>query len=196
VLNPWNVDALMEMEKETGKKVFTILQMRLHPFIIALRGKVMNAPAGKRFNVILKYITPRGHWYHISWKGDIQKSGGIATNIGIHFFDLLLWIFGDVNESKVCEHRETRAFGHLVLDKADVDWLLSIDEIDLPEKIKAGNKRIFRSLIIDGEEIDLGENFSELHTKVYEEILSGRGYKLSEIKRSLELVHAIRLNGK
>ncbi len=192
VLNPWNVDALMEIEKETGKKVFTILQMRLHPFIIALRGKVMNAPAGKRFNVTLKYITPRGHWYHISWKGDTQKSGGIATNIGIHFFDLLLWIFGDVNESKVCEHTETRASGHLVLDKADVDWLLSIDEIDLPEKIKAGNKRIFRSLIIDGEENDLGENFSELHTKVYEEILTGGGVELPKIKRSVELVHQIR----
>ncbi len=194
VLNPWNVDALMEMEKETGKKVFTVLQMRLHPSIIALREKVMSTPQDKRFKVELKYITPRGNWYHVSWKGDVSKSGGITTNIGVHFFDLLLWIFGDMRESKLHEQTRARASGNLGLDRADVDWFLSIDENDLPERIKIRQKRIFRSLIIDGKEIDLGENFTELHTRVYEEILSGYGYELSEIKRSVHLVYEIRKN--
>ncbi len=191
-LNPWNVDALMEMEKETGKKVFTVLQMRLHPAIIALREKVMNASEEKRFTVELKYITPRGKWYHISWKGDISKSGGIATNIGIHFFDMLLWIFGEVKGNKVCQHDNTKASGHLVLEKANVNWSLSIDANDLPEETKSTGKQSFRSLTIDEEEIEFGDNFTELHTKAYEVILSGNGYILSEVKKSVELVYEIR----
>jgi UDP-N-acetyl-2-amino-2-deoxyglucuronate dehydrogenase len=192
VLNPWNIDALMEMEEETGKKVFTVLQMRFHPAIVGLREKIMKAPSEKRFNVNLRYITPRGHWYHISWKGDIQKSGGIATNIGIHFFDILLWIFGDIKQNKVCRHDSTKASGHLVLDKAEIDWSLSIDARDLPPEIRAVGKQSFRSLIIDEEQVEFGDDFGELHTKVYEDILSGHGYRLSDIRKSVELVYHVK----
>ena len=192
VLNPWNVDALMEMEKETGKKIFTILQLRLHPAIIALKEKIQKAPAGKKYDIKLKYITSRGHWYHISWKGDIHKSGGIATNIGIHFFDMLLWIFGDVKTNEVKEHSDDRASGRLELEKANVDWLLSIDANNLPQQVKHTGKRTYRSLTIDGEEFEFSEGFTELHTRSYEEILKGNGFSITETKRSVSLVHDIR----
>jgi UDP-N-acetyl-2-amino-2-deoxyglucuronate dehydrogenase len=195
VLNPWNVDALMEIEKETGKKIFTILQLRLHPAIIALREKIQKATAGKKFNVNLKYITSRGRWYHISWKGDMQKSGGIATNIGIHFFDMLIWIFGDVVKNHVTRHTADTASGLLELEKADVKWFLSIDADTLPDECKQKGKRTFRSLTIDGEEFEFSEGFTELHTRSYEEILKGSGFPISETKKSIELAHSIR-NGK
>lgn len=192
VLNPWNVDGLAEIEKETGKKIFTILQLRLHPAIIALKEKVQKAPAGKRFDIDLKYITSRGHWYHVSWKGDIQKSGGIATNIGIHFFDMLLWIFGDVRSNRVDQHSRDTASGRLELEKADVNWLLSIDANSLPEEVRQAGKRTFRSMTIDGEEFEFSEGFTELHTKSYEEILKGNGFPIGETRRSIQLAHEIR----
>jgi UDP-N-acetyl-2-amino-2-deoxyglucuronate dehydrogenase len=196
VLNPWNVDALMEMEKETGRRIFTILQLRLHPAIIALREKIQKSPAGKKYDIDLKYITSRGNWYHISWKGDVQKSGGIATNIGIHFFDMLLWIFGDVRSNTVKEHSGEVASGTLELEKASVNWFLSIDAETLPAEAKQSGKRTFRSLTIDGEEFEFSEGFTELHTRSYEEILKGNGFPIAETRKSIQLVHEIRNNGK
>jgi len=192
VLNPWNIDALVEIEKETGHKVFTILQLRLHPAIIALREKIIKGPAGKKYDVNLNYITSRGHWYHTSWKGDVQKSGGIATNIGIHFFDMLLWIFGDVKENIVYQHSNDIASGKLNLDKALVNWTLSINAINLPEEAKKAGKRTHRSLTIDGEAFEFSEGFTELHTKSYEEILAGNGFRLSETRKAVQLAHDIR----
>lgn len=192
VLNPWNIDALMEIEKETGCHVFTILQLRLHPAIIALKQKIAAAPAGRIFKINLQYFTSRGHWYHTSWKGDIHKSGGIATNIGIHFFDMLMWIFGDVKESKVLAHTTNMAEGNLDLQKANVHWKLSIDANDLPQNLKDAGKRTFRSLTIDGEAFEFSDGFTDLHTQSYAQIISGNGFPLSETKRSIELVHQIR----
>jgi UDP-N-acetyl-2-amino-2-deoxyglucuronate dehydrogenase len=192
VLNPWNVEALAEIEQETGRKISTILQLRLHPAIIALREKVQKAPRNKKFDVDLRYITSRGHWYHVSWKGDIQKSGGIATNIGIHFFDMLLWIFGDVKSNEIFQHTNETASGELELEKASIKWFLSIDANTLPDVIKQAGKRTFRSLTIDGDEFEFSEGFTELHTRSYEEVLKGNGFPISEALKSIELVHAIR----
>lgn len=195
VLNPWNVDALMEIEKETGRKIHTILQLRLHPAIIALRDKIQRESKDKKHEVDLRYITSRGHWYHISWKGDIEKSGGIATNIGIHFFDMLIWIFGDIKNNIVHQHTADVASGILQLEKADVNWFLSIDANTLPDDCKQNGKRTFRSLTINGEQFEFSEGFTELHTRSYEEILKGNGFPISETKKSIELVHDIR-NGR
>jgi len=192
VLNPWNVDALADIEKQTGHRIYTILQLRLHPAIIALREKVKSAPPGKKFKIDLRYITSRGNWYHISWKGDIQKSGGIATNIGIHFFDMLLWIFGDMKESEVNEHNNHTASGRLLLEKADINWFLSIDPNCLPEEQKQNGKRTFRTLTIDGEQFEFSDGFTDLHTRSYEEILKGNGFPIQETRKSIELVHNIR----
>jgi UDP-N-acetyl-2-amino-2-deoxyglucuronate dehydrogenase len=194
VLNPWNIDALAEMEQETGKKVFTILQLRLHPAVISLREKVLSGPPDKKYDVDLKYITSRGHWYHISWKGNIEKSGGIATNIGIHFFDMLLWIFGGVKENNVSQHDANTAAGTLVLERANVNWFLSINSEALPENTAKKGQRTFRSLKIDGELFEFSEGFNELHTSSYEAILNGKGFHLSETKKAIELVHNIRNN--
>ncbi len=192
VLNPWNIDALMEIEKETGGEVFTILQLRLHPAIIALKEKIAAGPADKKYNINLQYITSRGHWYHTSWKGDIEKSGGIATNIGVHFFDMLLWVFGAVKESRVTEHTAQTASGVLELERADINWMLSIDANTLPDEAKAAGKRTFRTLTIDGEGFEFSDGFTELHTKSYEEILKGNGFRIKETKAAIELVHDIR----
>ncbi|MEP6923992.1 MAG: Gfo/Idh/MocA family oxidoreductase [Pyrinomonadaceae bacterium] len=196
VLNPWNVDALAEIEKETGKKVFTILQLRLHPNVIALREMVAQAGKGERFEVDLKYVTSRGHWYQISWKGDVNKSGGIATNIGVHFFDMLLWVFGDVLENRVEYHTATRAAGFLRLEKADVNWHLSIDENDLPDAVKAAGARTFRSTMINGQTFEFSDGFADLHTACYEKIIAGEGFGLHESRKAIELVHKIRNFGK
>jgi UDP-N-acetyl-2-amino-2-deoxyglucuronate dehydrogenase len=192
VLNPWNVDALMDIEKETGKKAYTILQLRLHPSIIALREKVLNSSSDKRFKVSLKYMTSRGKWYHHSWKGDISKSGGIATNIGVHFFDMLTWIFGDIIENKVDIHNEDTASGFLKLEKADVDWFLSIDYNQIPDDIKLQGKRTYRTLQMEGEEIEFSDGFTELHTDSYKAILEGNGFPISVSKKAIEIVHGIR----
>ena len=196
VLNPWNVEALMEMEKETGKKVFTILQLRHHPAIISLRNKILHAPAGQKFVVGLKYITARGHWYLHSWKGDLQKSGGLTTNIGLHLFDMLLWIFGEVKESTVYEHKADYATGRLVLDKADVEWELSIDENKLPDKIKRAGGKSLRLLTINDEEVEFNDGFENLHTSCYKEILTGTGISLSDSYDLINLVHDIRNMGR
>ncbi len=192
VLNPWNIDALLEIEKETGKKIYTILQLRLHPAIIALKEKIAAAPADKKYDINLQYITSRGHWYHTSWKGDIQKSGGIATNIGVHFFDMLMWIFGEVKENNVIQHNADSASGNLVLQKANVNWMLSIDGNALPADIKAAGKRTYRILSIDSMTFEFSEGFTELHTKSYEEIIAGNGFGIGETKAAIQLVHDIR----
>jgi UDP-N-acetyl-2-amino-2-deoxyglucuronate dehydrogenase len=166
--------------------------LRLHPAIIALKEKIAAQPAGTIADVSLQYITSRGHWYHTSWKGDIQKSGGIATNIGIHFFDMLMWIFGPVQENEVITHTATHAEGKLRLQKANVHWKLSINASDLPATVQAEGKRTFRSLTINNEAFEFSEGFTDLHTQSYINIIKGEGFPLSETKQSIELVHQIR----
>lgn len=192
VLNPWNVDALKEVEKETGKKINNILQLRLHPNIIKLKQEIDQAPAGKRFNVDLTYLTSRGRWYFISWKGDIQKSGGIATNIGVHFFDMLTWIFGDVQENIVHVSEVEKAAGVLRLKKADVRWFLSIDYNDIPDSAKKEGKRTYRSITVDKKEIEFSDGFTDLHTISYQEILKGKGFGLDDVKNAVQTVYEIR----
>lgn len=192
VLNPWNADALLEMERETGRHVYTILQLRYHPAIIALRKKVQEENTDKKYSVDLQYISARGHWYHHSWKGDIHKSGGITTNIGLHFFDLLLWIFGEAESAEVTEHSATKASGHLSLRKAEVNWLLSIDENMLPEQTRLSGKRTHRVLKIGDEVIEFDDGFDSLHTNSYQAILSGEGISLLSTKTLIRLTHEIR----
>lgn len=192
VLNPWNLDALAEIEKETGRNLYTILQLRLHPSIIALREKIQNGPKDKIYDVDLRYMTSRGNWYHTSWKGDISKSGGVATNIGIHFFDMLIWIFGDVKKNVVEQLTAETASGHLELERARVHWLLSIDYNQIPEDVRSKGKRTFRSLTTEGEQIEFSDGFTDLHTLSYEEILKGRGFGLNETRAAIELAYDIR----
>jgi UDP-N-acetyl-2-amino-2-deoxyglucuronate dehydrogenase len=192
VLNPWNVEALEEIENETGKKINTILQLRLHPSIIKLREKILNGPRDKVYEVDLRYITSRGHWYNASWKGDESKSGGVATNIGIHFFDMLIWIFGNVKQVRVNEKDAHHASGYLELEHAKVNWFLSIRYDHIPEAVRLAGKRTYRSLTMEGEEIEFSEGFTDLHTRSYEEILKGNGFGLKEAKASIDLVHEIR----
>lgn len=192
VLNPWNVDALEEIEKETGKKVFTILQLRLHPSIMALKKEVESSPKDKTFDVDLTYITSRGHWYQTSWKGDTSKSGGVATNIGIHFFDMLTWVFGDIKKSTVHLLTADSAAGVLELGKARVRWFLSIDYTNIPADLKATGKRTYRSLTMEGREIEFSDGFTDLHTKSYQHILEGKGFGLKEARPSIQTVYGIR----
>lgn len=192
VLNPWNLDALREIEEETKGKVYTILQLRLHPSIIALREKILQDRSDKVFDVDLKYITSRGSWYHSSWKGDLSKSGGIATNIGIHFFDMLIWIFGPVTNLQVTQLNADHASGFLQLKKARVHWFLSINYNHLPEEIKRNNKRTYRSLTLEGKEIEFSEGFTDLHTKSYAEILNGNAYGIEDARASIDLAFKIR----
>ncbi len=192
VINPWNVDALSEIEKETGKKIFTILQLRLHPSIIALKNKILQGPKDKIYDVDLRYITSRGNWYRISWKGEEAKSGGIATNIGIHFFDMLIWIFGKVKLNRIKIHHEDHAQGYLELEQARVNWFLSINDQHLPNEIQLKGKRTYRSLKMDGSEIEFSEGFTDLHTTSYHEILKGNGFGLADAKPAVELAKQIR----
>lgn len=192
VLNPWNLDALAEMENETGRKVYTILQLRVHPAIISLRDKVRHQPAGHRVQVDLTYITSRGNWYFNSWKGDEAKSGGIATNIGIHFFDMLMWVFGPVRESQLHCKDPKKMAGYLSLEHADVRWFLSIDNCDLPETAQQQCKSTYRSIMMDGDEFEFSEGFTDLHTTVYREALAGRGFGIEDARPSIELVHRLR----
>lgn len=192
VLNPWNVEALADLEKDYPGKVYNILQLRLHPSIIALKAKVDNGPQDKRYDVDLQYFTSRGKWYQISWKGDQSKSGGIATNIGIHFFDMLQWIFGSVVENKVTEHRKGTAAGTLHLEKASIKWVLSIDYDQIPLAIRETGARIYRSLTIDGEAFDFSKGFTDLHTRSYEEILKGNGFGIEAVSKTIDLVAEIR----
>lgn len=192
VLNPWNIEGLQHVATDTGKKIYTILQLRLHPVIIALREKILSSPGDKIYDIDLTYITSRGNWYYTSWKGDISKSGGIATNIGIHFFDMLSWIFGDVKENIVNLHTHDRASGILMLKKAKVRWFLSINSETLPKEVKENGKTTFRSITIQGEEIEFSEGFTDLHTRSYEEILKGNGFQIGEARKSIEIVYDIR----
>lgn len=192
VLNPWNVDALSEIEKETGKKVNTILQLRLHENVIALKNKVDAASDDKVFDVEMTYITSRGNWYFTSWKGDISKSGGIATNIGVHFFDMLTWVFGEVEENYVHLHEKDRAAGFIRFKKANVKWFLSINEESIPAPIRAQGKRTFRSTLIDGEAFEFSDGFTELHTRSYEKILNNEGFGLEEARKAVVITHDIR----
>jgi UDP-N-acetyl-2-amino-2-deoxyglucuronate dehydrogenase len=192
VLNPWNLDALQKIEKESDKQVNTILQLRLHPSIIALKEKIEKAPKDKIFEVDLTYLTSRGSWYYASWKGDIQKSGGIASNIGVHFFDMLTWVFGGVKENIVHLHEHDRASGYMELENARVRWFLSINEETLPDEIRAKGQRTYRSITVDGEEIEFSNGFFDLHTTSYEHILKGSGFGLEDARTSVEIVHEIR----
>lgn len=187
VLNPWNAEALKSLEEETGRKINTILQLRLHPSIIELKKKIDSAKKDKKFDIVLTYITPRGKWYHYSWKGNMMKSGGIATNIGVHFFDMLSWIFGKTESNILHYSKEDKASGMLELENANVKWFLSLDKNDLP----TGDKT-FRSITINGEEIEFSEGFTDLHTISYKEILEGRGFGIEEAKTSVETVYEIR----
>jgi len=192
VLNPWNLDALAEMETETGKRVYTILQLRLHPSLIGLRERILNGPKDKCYEVDLSYITSRGHWYQSSWKGDQSKAGGIATNIGIHFFDMLIWIFGSVKNVRVDQLQSDHASGSLELERANVTWFLSINDAHLPNEMKAAGKRTYRSLKLAGEEIEFSEGFTDLHTKSYAEILKGNAFGITDAQPSIDLVYKIR----
>jgi len=190
VLNPWNLDALQEIEKETGRNVFNILQLRLHDSVLALKRKVEKSTT--RHKISLQYITSRGIWYDFSWKGDISKSGGIATNIGVHFFDMLIFLFGKVQKSSLILSENRKMKGELELENADVEWFLSIDYSDIPENEKLEGKRTFRSILIDGEEFEFSEGFTDLHTKVYQDLLNGGGFGLDEARPSIELVYSLR----
>ena len=191
VLNPWNAEALLDIEKETGKRVNNVLQLRLHPNIIKLKQQVEASGADKVFDFDLTYITSRGNWYYTSWKGDVTKSGGIATNIGIHFFDMLTWVFGEVKSNVVHLHTHDRAAGYLEFNKARVRWFLSIDANDLPESVK-GKKPTYRSIDISGEQLEFSEGFTDLHTTSYREVLAGRGYGLAVARHCIVTVNTIR----
>ena len=192
VLNPWNVDALQEVEKETGNKVNNILQLRLHGSIKALKEKVDNGSKDKVYDMDMTYITSRGSWYHTSWKGDTRKSGGIATNIGVHFYDMLQWIFGPAQRNIVHVATHDRVSGYLEFEKARVRYFLSINENTLPEAAKLAGKRTFRSFVLDGEEVEFSNGFTELHTDSYKKILAGEGYGLEDVRPCIEIVHDIR----
>lgn len=189
VLNPWNIDGLADIENDTGKRIFSILQLRLHPAIIALRDKFANST--KRHQVQLTYCTSRGRWYHASWKGHDSKSGGVATNIGVHFFDMLGFVFGKVLSNHVHLKSPERAAGFLECERADVSWFLSVDRNDLPESVQ-GKKTTYRSITVDGEEVEFSEGFTDLHTRSYEEVLKGRGFGLDAVRPSIEIVSNFR----
>lgn len=192
VLNPWNIDALQEIEKETGRHIFNILQLRYHPVILNLRERIMALPKNRKHDIDLTYITSRGNWYHISWKGDINKSGGIATNIGVHFFDMLGWIFGPVVSNRVHLLERDKASGYLELENARVRWFLSIDWNDLPDEVKENGKRTYRHITVNNEELEFSEGFTDLHTITYREILRGNGYGLEDARQGIEIVYQIR----
>jgi UDP-N-acetyl-2-amino-2-deoxyglucuronate dehydrogenase len=193
VLNPWNIDGLFEAEARTGRTVSTILQLRLHPDIVALRDRVAAEPAdAPKHDVDLTYITGRGRWYQHSWKGDERKSGGIATNIGVHFFDMLQFVFGPLQESRVHLAGPDRAAGYLEHRRARVRWFLSVDIGDIPAAHREEGKRTYRSIAVDGEEVEFSNGFADLHTRSYEEILAGRGFGLADSVPAIETVAAIR----
>ena len=192
VLNPWNIDALAAIEKESAGNIYTILQLRLHSAIVALKAKVASEAKQGKYDIDLTYITSRGRWYDNSWKGDESKSGGIATNIGVYFYDMLSWVFGAVQENIVHLREKHKASGYLEFENARVRWFLSIDENDLPQPVKEKGQRTYRSITIDHQELEFSAGFTELHTKSYQEILKGNGFGLSDVRKSIEIVHDIR----
>ncbi|MBF0289405.1 MAG: Gfo/Idh/MocA family oxidoreductase [SAR324 cluster bacterium] len=192
VLNPWNLDALAELEAETGRCVYTILQFRVHPTLLVYKKQLEQESLHDKHEIELTYITSRGHWYLSSWKGNPERSGGLATNIGVHFFDMLIWLFGDVEHSEVHYVDSQKIGGFLELERARVRWFLSIDYETLPETAKENNLRTFRSMIIDGQEIEFSGGFTELHTKIYQETLQGRGFVIDDTRPAIQLVCDIR----
>jgi len=192
VLNPWNLDALAEIERETDGKIYNILQLRRHPSIIALKEKVAEAKKKEKYEIDLTYMTSRGRWYFTSWKGNLQKSGGVASNIGVHFFDMLMWVFGGVKHHEVHLSEDARTSGFLELENANVRWFLSVDSQDLPEEAVSAGKTTFRSIKVDGEEFEFSDGFTDLHTIVYQEILAGRGFGLEDARPSINLVYELR----
>ena len=192
VLNPWNIDALSNIQKETGKKIYNILQLRVHPSIIALKHKIDNGPKDKIYDIDLTYLTSRGHWYYASWKGDVAKSGGIATNIGVHFFDMLSWIFGDLKQNIVHLNTHDRSAGYLEFKKARVRWFLSINQNTLPDEIKKTGQTTYRSIKIEEEELEFSGGFKDLHTTTYRDIINGKGFGLEDTRQAIEIVHNIR----
>lgn len=192
VLNHWNIDALQAIEKDTGRRVHTVLQLRLHPAIIALKKEVEESPAGKKFDIDLTYITSRGKWYFTSWKGDEKKSGGVATNIGVHFYDMLHFVFGKVLDNKLHYRDDFKAAGFIEYEKARVRWFLSVDANTIPKEVLAQGKRTYRSLTMNGREIEFSDGFTDLHTRIYEDILKGGGFSLEENRIAIETVGNIR----
>jgi UDP-N-acetyl-2-amino-2-deoxyglucuronate dehydrogenase len=192
VINPWNLDALEELERETGRRIATILQLRLHPALLALKEKLEAGLATTSRDVVLTYVTSRGPWYHVSWKGVEERSGGIATNIGIHFFDLLMWLFGPPQASEVHQREPSRMAGTATLARARVRWFLSVDPADLPRASRSAGRKTYRSITVDGEEVEFTEGFAALHTRVYEETLAGRGFGIADARPSIAFVHGIR----
>lgn len=190
VLNPWNIDSIIQLETETGLKVNNILQLRLHPVFVKLKNEFRKTD--KIVDIDLTYITSRGNWYYTSWKGDITKSGGVVTNIGIHFFDVLSWIYGDVVENTVHLHEHDRASGVLRLQNANIRWFLSINEDHLPKEKKEKGERVFRNISIDGKEVEFTQGFTDLHTESYHQILEGKGFTCVESQKSIGIVHQIR----
>ncbi|MDF1545508.1 MAG: Gfo/Idh/MocA family oxidoreductase [bacterium] len=193
VLNPWNIDALKEIEDETGHKIYTVLQLRVHPTLLALKKKIEQIPPGHKHDVRLTYITSRGPWYLVSWKGQPERSGGLATNIGVHFFDLFMWLFDGVQSNKVHHASPTKSGGFLELKNARVQWFLSIDAEDLPAEAVENSQSTYRSITVDGEEIEFSGGFSDLHTVIYKNTLEGNGFGLDAARPSIELVHNIRV---
>lgn len=192
VINHWNLDQLQEIENETGRRINTVLQLRVHPKLIQLRNSLQADTGGRQHEVVLTYITARGRWYDVSWKGSEEKSGGIATNIGVHFFDLLVWLFGEVGDCRVHHSDGKRMAGFLELGRARVKWFLSVDSSDLPFEAKPGRRSTYRSITIDGHELEFTDGFTDLHTRVYEEVLAGRGFGINDVRSSIELVGRIR----
>lgn len=192
VLNPWNIDGLSEIERDTGHRVNSILQLRLHPAIVALRERVQAGPKDRKHDVDLTYITSRGHWYLQSWKGSTDKSGGIATNIGVHFFDMLHYVFGALQSNVVHQSTPMKAAGFLEYEHARVRWFLSVDFADVPVAQREAGQRTYRSITVDGNEIEFSGGFTDLHTRSYEEILAGRGFGLEENRVAIETVAVIR----
>jgi UDP-N-acetyl-2-amino-2-deoxyglucuronate dehydrogenase len=192
VLNPWNIDALQELESESPGKIYTVLQLRVHPSIVKLREELAEEKSGHKKDVVLTYITSRGPWYLMSWKGQVDKSGGLATNIGIHFFDMLLWLFGNVEHKEVHYDSPLKTGGYIELERARVRWFLSIDKKDLPEEVAKKGQPTFRSITIDGQELEFSGGFTDLHTVVYKDVLAGKGFGLEDAKPSIILAHDIR----
>ncbi|MFW6159336.1 MAG: Gfo/Idh/MocA family oxidoreductase [Planctomycetota bacterium] len=191
-INPWNLDQLAELEEEFDRRVHTVLQLRVHPSLRELKAKLEAEEPRERHEVVLTYVTPRGRWYHISWKGSEAKSGGVAMNIGIHFFDLLMWLFGPVHRIAVHLSESDKMSGTLELERATVRWFLSLDAADLPEGTHRAENKAFRSITIDGQELEFSTGFTDLHTRVYEEMLAGRGFRIEDARPSIRLVHDIR----
>ena len=190
VLNPWNLDMLQELEVETGRRVWTILQLRLHPALLALKDRLKED--NSEHEVDLTYVTSRGSWYLRSWKNVLEKSGGVATNIGIHFFDLLIWLFGSVKKVELHVSNHMKCAGYVELDSARVRWFLSIDSEDLPSERLSVGQRTFRSLVLDGQEVEFSEGFTDLHNEIYKRTIDGEGFGIEDTRPSIELVSTIR----